>query len=124
MDFYNMPLMMDEIHRAEMRKKLLNLLYEPDQFTAWLRRHDEKEMVGKAGLSNLDPLARFLQVFTGYECDLLGNEKVYVRSTEGYFTEINLVGWVVRYLKAITRNDQNYGDSVTAGECLAVLEKI
>jgi hypothetical protein len=114
-----------ERNLAEIRKQTYEYLDEPDLFAEWLSNRDELGNLGKAGVSNLEPLAQFLESRTGYECDVIGDESIRVRSSidKSLSQEISLPGWAKRYLKATTQNGKKYGDTVTAKDCLSALDQ-
>lgn len=111
---------------AEMRNRIHNCIAEPVMFVNWLSNRNDREEIGKAGRSNLEPLTQFLQSSTGYECEVISNEKIRVSSIldKTLSQEVDLYGWATRYLKAITQNGIKYGDSVTAKDCLFALEQV
>jgi hypothetical protein len=67
-----------ERNLAQIRNQIHGCLYEPDSFAEWLINPDELGNLGKAGVSNLEPLAQFLQSRTGYECEVIGDESIRV----------------------------------------------
>jgi len=111
---------------AEIRKEINECVYESALFAEWLSNRDELGILGRAGVSNLEPLAQFMQSRTGYECEVLGDESLRVQSTidKSLSQEMALPGWAIRYLKAVTQNGKKFGDSVTAKDCLSALKQI
>jgi len=110
----------------EIRQRITECLYDPSDFQVWLGQWKDDGIVGKAGFNNLEPLMQFLGVKTGFDCVVLGDDKVYARNVIDDLSglEVELPGWAQRYLKAITQSGQKYAEPVTVKDCLLALEKI
>lgn len=107
--------------QQEKKRKVLESLSNPSLFAKWLSKFEQMGEIGKRGLSDEEPLIKFLYESTGCSCWILDNTTLYISSVTGNFS---LPSWVTRYLTKVTDNGNRYGDPVTATDCLNALDLI